>query len=74
MRATSASHTRDVPYATSSANGDHDGAGADYVNSDSSLLDEVLRLYGTRLDGTQRQRFRGSRDDGQTECGHGSTT
>jgi hypothetical protein len=23
-----------------------------YVNSDSSLLDEVLRLYGTRLDGT----------------------
>jgi hypothetical protein len=29
MRATSASHTRDVPYATNSASGDHDGAGAD---------------------------------------------
>src|SRR6478672_8162135 len=45
-----------------------------HVNSDSSLLDDVLRLHGTSLDGTQRQRFRGLGDDGQTERGHGSTT
>ena len=29
VRATGASHTPDVPYATSSASGDHDAAGAD---------------------------------------------
>ena len=28
-----------------------------HVNSDSSLLDDFLRLHGTSLDGTQRQDF-----------------
>jgi hypothetical protein len=45
-----------------------------HVNSDPGLVDEVLRLHGTSLDGIQGQRFRGLWDDGQTERGHGSTT
>jgi len=45
-----------------------------HVNSDSSLLDEGLRLHSTRRDGTQRHGFRGSRHNGQADSGDGSTT
>jgi hypothetical protein len=45
-----------------------------HMNSYSSLLDEVLGLHSTRLDGTQGHGFRGSRHNGQAESGDGSTT
>jgi hypothetical protein len=35
-----------------------------YVNSYSSLLDEVFRLHATSLDVSQRQGFRGVGHDG----------
>ena len=45
-----------------------------HVNSYPSLLDEVLRLHSTRLDGTQRQGFRGFGHNGQPDSGDGTTT